>query len=377
MFLAGLLDAGLDLKELIQELAKLNLPETFSVGVKKVSKGPIAASLLEVEFDEGKHSEWRHLGDIQQLIESSTLENKVKVSSLDIFFRLAQAEAHVHGTTLDRVHFHEVGAIDSLIDIVGACIGLNVLGIERLYASALPLGSGEVQSRHGPLPVPAPATLELMRTIKMPVVSSTARMELVTPTGAAILAALATFQQPAMNIDAVGVGAGRKDLPWPNILRLIIGETADSPALPMIQIETNIDDMSPQLFGHVLNRLFSAGALDVYFTPIFMKKNRPATMLSVIARKHDEAELAKIILQETTSFGMRVQPIYRFEAGRSIVQVITEYGEIPVKLKKVEGKTIQAAPEYEDCRRLADEYQVPLLTIYQAAVAASQDRIEK
>jgi uncharacterized protein (TIGR00299 family) protein len=376
MFLAGLLDAGLPLEELSDQLAKLNLAEPFSLRIEKVRRGPIAASLLHVDFDEkSEGSEWRHLEHIQSLIKDSGLKDSVKVKSVEIFTRLAEAEAHVHGTTVDEVHFHEVGAIDSLIDIVGACAGLDSLKIERVFASALPIGTGQVETRHGPLPVPAPATLELMRVAHMPVVASPARMELVTPTGAAILACLASFQQPSMSIEAVGIGAGQKEMPWPNILRVIIGESNDDQTVAMVQIETNIDDMNPQVFGHVMNRLFSAGALDVYFTPIFMKKNRPATMLSIIAHKHDEAGLAQIILEETTTFGVRVQPIYRYEADRSVINVITVYGEIPVKLKILGGKTVQAAPEYDDCIRLAGEYQVPLMVVYQAALTASQDQI--
>ena len=375
MFLAGLLDAGLPLDELFHQLGKLDLPEPFSLSMEKVNKGPIAANLLHVNIVEGQHNEWRHLGDIRQLIESSSLDEKVKMKSIEIFTRLAEAEAQVHGTTLEEVHFHEVGAVDSLVDIVGGCAGLEYLKIEQVYASALPMGTGQVQTRHGPLPVPAPATLELMRSAKMPVVASPAQMELVTPTGAAILACLAIFQQPAMIIEAVGIGAGQKDLPWPNILRLIIGESNVGQVIPMVQIETNIDDMSPQVFGHIMNRLFGAGALDVYFTPIFMKKNRPATMLSIIAYKHDEGNLARIILEETTTFGVRVQPIYRFEADRAVIRVKTEFGEIPVKLKILGGKTVQAAPEYEDCTRLAGEFQVPLMAVYQAALSASRDQI--
>jgi uncharacterized protein (TIGR00299 family) protein len=335
--------------------------------------------MLQIIFGDAPHSEWRHLAEIKALIESSALPEKVKITSLDIFRHLAEAEAHVHGTSIEEVHFHEVGAIDSLIDIVGAAIGLDYLAIGRVYASALPLGSGQVQTRHGPLPIPAPATLELMRQSHMKVVASTAQSELVTPTGAAILASLATFKTPDMTIETVGIGAGRKDFAWPNILRLIIGEESDPDRKAsddqkdrMVQIETNIDDMNPQMFGHVLNKLFSIGALDVYFTPIYMKKNRPATMLSIIARHQDEENLAKVLLEETTTFGMRVMPIYRYEANRSIVKVQTVYGEISVKVKIINGKTHQAAPEYEDCYRLSQDQQVPLIRVYQAALAASQ-----
>ncbi len=316
----------------------------------------------------------RSMRDIAQLIEESSLLSAVKANSLAIFQRLAQAEGKIHGEPADEVHFHEVGAVDSILDIVGAAIGLETLGIERLYASALPLGSGKVNSQHGLLPLPAPATLELMRMAQIPVVPSPAEKELVTPTGAAILATLATFEQPAMRITAVGTGAGRRDLPWPNIMRLIIGESGgERQHGELVLIETNIDDMAAQGFGQVMGRLFHAGALDVYFTPIFMKKNRPATMLSVIAPRLHEPNLAKILLEETTTFGMRVQPIGRYEAQREMRKVQTRYGEIDVKLKILDGRITQAIPEYDSCLRISEERGVPFLQVYQAAIAAGQD----
>jgi len=234
------------------------------------------------------------------------------------------------------------------------------------------MGSGQVQSQHGILPLPAPATLNLLQRARARVVPSAAKVELVTPTGAALLATLATFEQPAMTLTGLGIGAGRMDLPWPNILRLVLGEVENQAPARMVQIETNIDDMNPQLYGQVMNHLLAAGALDVYFTPIQMKKNRPATMLSVIARQADEAALARLILEETTTMGMRVIPIYRFEAGRRMETVLTEYGEVPLKLKVMDGKVIQAAPEYEVCLRLANEHNVPLIQVYTAALAAGK-----
>jgi uncharacterized protein (TIGR00299 family) protein len=311
--------------------------------------------------------------DIADLIESSSLSPTVKANSLAIFWRLAQAEGKVHGQPPEKVHFHEVGAVDSILDIVGAAIGLEALGIERLYSSPLPLGSGQVKTQHGLLPLPAPATLELMRAAQIPVVPSPAQKELVTPTGAAILATLATFEQPVMRITAVGTGAGRRELPWPNILRLIVGEVSGGGAHgELVLIETNIDDMAAHGFGQVMARLFAGGALDVYFTPIYMKKNRPATMLSVIASRLHEPALARILLEETTTFGMRVQPIARYEAEREMRKVPTPFGEIDVKLKILEGKVVQAIPEYETCLRLAEQAGAPFLTVYQAALAVGR-----
>jgi uncharacterized protein (TIGR00299 family) protein len=326
------------------------------------------------------HPHHRPYSEIRELIDSSGLSPAVKTGSQAIFHCLAEAEAQVHGVPVDEVHFHEVGAVDSIIDTVGAAIGLEYLGIQRLYASALPLGSGQVNTQHGLLPVPAPATLRLLTAAHAKVVPSQAQVELVTPTGAAILAALATFQQPTMTLTGLGMGAGRRELPWPNVLRIMLGEseTASMPpenprSVGVVVIETNIDDISAQALGHVMGRLFSAGALDVYFTPIYMKKNRPATMLSVIARKSDEAALARLILEETTTFGMRVQPIYRYEAERAFRSVQTEYGEVPLKLKILDGKVVQAAPEYEVCARLANEHNVPLAKVYAAAARKMED----
>ena len=389
MFLAALLDAGMPLEHLQAQLALLKLPEPFEIGVSQTHKGALVASLLEIKLaphpqahehdHEGHehtvqaHVHHRHYSEIRELIDASSLSPAVKTSSQAIFRRLAEAEAQVHGVPVDEVHFHEVGAVDSIIDTVGAAIGLEYLGVERLYASALPLGSGQVNTQHGLLPVPAPATLRLLTAAHAPVVPSQAQVELVTPTGAAILAALATFQQPAMTLTGLGMGAGRRELPWPNVLRLLLGES-EVASLPMVVIETNIDDTSGQALGHVMGRLFSAGALDVFFTPIYMKKNRPATMLSVIARKSDEAALARLILEETTTFGMRVQPIYRYEAERAFRSVQTEYGEVPLKLKILDGKVVQAAPEYEVCARLANKHNVPLAKVYAAAAREAEKK---
>ncbi len=408
MFLAALLDAGMPLEHLQAQLALLKLPEHFEISVSQTHKGALVASLLEIKLGEHahahehehdheghehtvqehtvhehmaqEHAHQRDYSEIRELIDASDLSPAVKNASQVIFLRLAEAEAQVHGVPVDEVHFHEVGAVDSIIDTVGAAIGLEYLGVERLYASALPLGSGQVNTQHGLMPAPAPATLRLLTTAHAPVVPSQAQVELVTPTGAAILAALATFQQPAMTLTGLGIGAGRRDLPWPNVLRLLLGESEaaslqdENPrSLGMVVIETNIDDTSAQALGHAMGRLLSAGALDVFFTPIYMKKNRPATMLSVIARKSDEATLARLILEETTTFGMRVQPIYRYEAERAFRSVQTEYGEVPLKLKILDGKVVQAAPEYEVCARLANEHNVPLAKVYAAAAREANE----
>jgi pyridinium-3,5-bisthiocarboxylic acid mononucleotide nickel chelatase len=368
MFLASLLDAGLPLEVLNNEINKLNLEEKIELQTQTTRKGALRALALDVKVPHSHHH--RHLSDILEIIHSSQLDEAVKKTAGTIFTLLAQAEARVHGEPVEHIHFHEVGALDSILDIVGASFGLHYLGIERLYASALPVGSGQIQSQHGLLPLPAPATLELMRLGKIPLVPSPAEVELVTPTGAAILASLATFERPHMVMTALGIGAGQRDLPWANILRLMIGETPAGMEQGMVQIETNIDDMNPQMFGNIMERLFKAGAMDVYMVPVYMKKNRPATLLGVIARRQDEAAIADLILRETTTLGMRVLPIYRYEAQRQFQKVNTPYGEATLKIKLLDGRPIQAMPEYDECQRLAAEHQVSLAEVYAAILAA-------
>ena len=381
MFLGALLDAGLPIEHLSKQFKLLNLPEFQGVTAEKVNKGAFAATLLKLEIHEHQEehdhpdnhsSHHRHLGDIRSLIESSGLSDAVRQTSLKIFQKLAEAEAKVHGSSIEEVHFHEVGAVDSILDIVGVTIGLEFFNIQSVFSSALPLGTGQINTQHGLLPLPAPATLELMRLAQAPVVASKATVELVTPTGAAILASLAAFSQPDMKLNQVGIGAGRRDLEWPNVLRLLIGVQEEVPGTHL-EIETNIDDMNPQIFGHVMAKLFQAGALDVYFTPIFMKKNRPATRLSVIARKEDEQSICDLLLRETSTLGVRVKPIWRHEAERTIRIIETCYGQVPVKLKILDGDIIQATPEFDDCVRLAEQAGIPVAQVLQEAVAVSRE----
>lgn len=408
MFLGALLDAGLPVEHLAEQFQLLDLPEFHGVTAGKVQKGALAATLLNLEIHNHSHHHHHHspedphdqhdhphddhehqhenhhhdhhnhnrnLHDIRHLIESSALSERVKQTSLQIFQKLAEAEAKVHGSTIEEVHFHEVGAVDSILDIVGAAVGLEYFQIDAVYASALPLGTGQVVTQHGLLPLPAPATMELIRMAQAPITTSKATMELVTPTGAAILAALAQFRQPEMSVVHTGIGAGQRDLEWPNILRIVIG-TPDQAAASFLEIETNIDDMNPQVYGHVMAKLFQAGALDVSFTPIFMKKNRPATKLSVIALKEDENRICDLILCETSTMGVRVKPVKMREAEWKMRNIETRYGIVPVKLKIVNGNTIQAAPEFNDCVRVAEENNVPVLQIIKEteAMALADDR---
>jgi pyridinium-3,5-bisthiocarboxylic acid mononucleotide nickel chelatase len=374
MFLAALLDAGLPLALLREQLDLLDLEERVEVKIEETHKGALRANLLTVDAAESHHH--RHWSDIAEMIGGSRLPDPVKTSALGVFRVVAEAEGRVHGVPADHVHFHEVGALDSIVDIVGAAIGLHALGIERLYASALPYGAGQVHTQHGLLPLPAPATLEILASAHAPLTPSPAQAELVTPTGAGILAALATFQRPDLCLERIGVGAGRKDFDWPNVLRLWIGQSSPDGDLPLVLLETNIDDMNPQYYGTVMTRLFKEGARDVFFTPIYMKKNRPATMISVIARRSEEARLARILLEQTSTLGLRVQPVYRFEAEREFKQVETPFGMLPVKVKILDGKRIQAQPEYDACLAAAEAANVPVGEVYTAALLAGRSMLE-
>jgi pyridinium-3,5-bisthiocarboxylic acid mononucleotide nickel chelatase len=378
MFLGALVDAGLPLDFLADHLKRLNLAEFKGVTVERVHREALAAVLLKLDIQEydsssnhDVHDHYRRLNAIQTLIEISDLPDTVKQISLKIFQKLAEAEAKVHGCSVEEVHFHEVGAVDSILDIVGSAVGLHYFNITSFYASALPLGTGQVKTQHGVLPLPAPATLELLRLAQAPVVASSTELELVTPTGAGILAALATFMQPNMRLKRIGMGAGQRNLARPNVLRVLIGDE-DPSAGNHLEIESNFDDMNPQILGHVMAKLFQAGALDVYFTPIFMKKNRPAAKLSVILNEEDEFKISDLILRETSTLGLRVTRVWRHEAEREMRNISTIYGEIPVKLKFMNGNVIQATPEFDACVRLAESVNVPVQRILQEAAAASR-----
>ena len=369
IFLGCLVDAGWAVDSLIATVEKMNLPTaSWLVERQTVMRGALRATLVHVAVQEG--DQHRHLHHIRQIIEAAELPDAVKQRAIAVFTRLAQAEANVHGTTVEQIHFHEVGALDAIIDIVGTCAGLHELGIEKLYASGLPLGEGWTNSAHGRIPLPAPATLILLAEANAPTRPAPGPGELVTPTGAALVAELATFSQPRMQLKRIGTGTGQKDFPWPNVARLWLGEALESGAL--IEIETNIDDMNPELYSAVSAKLFAAGALDVWTTPIQMKKGRPATLLSVLAPSAHESTLTHLLLTETTTLGVRIHPVYRHEAERQFVTVQTKYGEVRVKLKRVNGEVIGAKPEFDDCLKLAEEKKVAVRRVYEAAqVAAS------
>lgn len=370
IFLGCLVDAGWSVDHLQETVQRMNLPtDSWSIRAETVMRGALRATLVHVTVQEG--DQHRHLHHIRSIIEAADLPEVVKQRAIAVFTRLAQAEANVHGTTVEQIHFHEVGALDAIIDIVGTCAGLHELGIEQIYASGLPLGEGWTNSAHGRIPLPAPATLILLADANAPTRPAPGPGELVTPTGAALVAELATFSQPRMKLKRIGSGTGQKDFPWPNVARLWLGEALESGGL--IEIETNIDDMNPELYGAVSSKLFAAGALDVWTTPIQMKKGRPATLLSVLAPTAHETTLTHLLLTETTTLGVRIHPVYRHEAERAFITVQTRYGEVRVKLKLVNGEVIGAKPEFEDCLKLAEQNNIAVRRIYEEAqVAASK-----
>lgn len=368
MFLGCLVDAGWPVDELTETVRRLRLPEgQWAIRAEPVMRGPLRATLLTVVTNQGDHH--RHLDDIRRLIGSAGLAPAVQERAIAVFTRLAEAEARVHGMSVQDVHFHEVGALDAIIDIVGVAAGLEALGLQRIFAGAVPLGPGWVTTAHGTLPLPAPATLELLAAAGAPTRPAPGPGELVTPTGAALLATFATFSQPEMCLRRIALGAGRREFAWPNIARLWVGEPVGEGAL--VQIETNIDDMNPELYGVVSEKLFASGARDVWITPIQMKKNRPGVLLQVLAPQAREEEIAHLLLRETTTLGLRVYPVRRHEARRELRTVETRYGTVHVKLKWLEDTVMGAIPEYEDCRQLATLHDAPLRLVYDAALVAA------
>jgi pyridinium-3,5-bisthiocarboxylic acid mononucleotide nickel chelatase len=370
MLLGSLLDAGLSLDALRGELARLPFGG-YALSATAASQHDLAGTKFDVALDEHEHTH-RHLSDIEELIRASGLPAPDQERSIAIFRRLGRAEAKVHGVPIDDVHFHEVGAVDSIVDIVGFAVGLRLMEITRVYASALPLGSGFIRSAHGTLPVPAPATLEVLAEAQVPTRALDAGTELVTPTGAAILAELAEFRQPDMAPAVVGYGFGSRQLPWANAVRVWIGESPDAAGQRdrVVLLECNIDDMSAEALGFAMERSLAAGALDVWFAPIQMKKNRPGVMLSVLCRPADVARLRREMLLHTSTLGVREQEWQREVAGRRTVSLKTPWGEVRAKLKLLDGQVASVHPEFEDCAALARAAGVPLLQVYQAAVSA-------
>lgn len=427
MTLGALVDAGVDFEALKSELNKLGLHE-FELKAEKVVCRGISATHVDVELHTHHHhhesdhghghshhakSHGRSFTEIKRIIEESGLSESVKTKAVAIFTKLGEAEAKIHGKDIEEIHFHEVGAVDAIVDIVGACIGFELLGVDKIYASPIPTFTGMVEMAHGMFPLPAPATAEILKGI--PWRKLDIEGELVTPTGAAIISTLAAEfgGPPQMTVESIGYGAGTKDFGIPNVLRLIVGEAVelentdessyrnvspspqpsplgarehvsastkeehhdhDGECREVAVIETNIDDLSPQLYEVIMERLFAAGALDVYLNPIQMKKNRPAILLSVICAPGDVDKMSDILFEETSTIGLRIDFRKRICLPREIVKVKTKFGEIKVKVARRAGKIVNAHPEYEDCKAAAANYGVPIKLVRDTAVVEFYSR---
>ena len=376
MILGALLDAGLPLETLRERLSALDLGDEFTLETKKVSKNGFGATKLDVVVHEPHpgqgHSHGRHLADIDALLRKSRLPVPIQDQAAGMFRRLAEVEAGIHGEPVERVHLHEVGGIDTIVDVVGALVGLEALGVEKACASPLPLGRGFVRGAHGQIPLPAPATIALLKGV--PVYGSEIEKELVTPTGALILTTVCQEfgPIPSMTLSGLGYGAGGRDLPIPNVLRLLLGETGEGVEM-LLLLETNLDDNSAEINGYVMEKLLAAGALDVFFTPIQMKKNRPATQVSVLCRPTDADSLEAILFRETSTLGVRRRSVERRCLERHSETVGTPYGPVRVKVARLPDGGFKRAPEYEDCKKAAETHGVPLRMVYEAAQKANPE----
>ncbi|MBF0633557.1 MAG: nickel pincer cofactor biosynthesis protein LarC [Nitrospinae bacterium] len=370
MTLGAFVDAGLSFDLLKSEIAKTGL-QGYGITAGKVKKNGFIATKIDVAVDVSAVKGHRHYPDIVKIIEKSGLKPEVKEIALNVFRVIADAEAEAHGVPVEKVHFHEVGAVDSIVDVVGAAVGFVELGIREVYSSPVNVGSGTVKTDHGVLPVPAPATAHILRGI--PTYADGPQMELATPTGAAILKAMAKSfgGQPAMNVTSIGMGAGSHDFPnRPNVLRLFLGETASSMLLDerLVELSTNIDDMNPQIYPLVAEKLFTAGALDVTFIPVVMKKGRPATLIEVLCAPDKSEEAQGILFTETTTLGIRIREVTRVSLLRHIKKVATEYGEIEVKVAELPNGGVKVAPEYESVKKAAEKNGVTFEMVYRATL---------
>jgi hypothetical protein len=370
MTIGALVDAGVPIERLKKELSNLRI-KGYSLNVKKVKRNGFRATKVDVIVIQSKRrTELRRFKDIKEIIDRSSLHPEIKQKGLLIFRRLFEAEARVHGRRYTNIHLHELGAVDCIVDIFGTLIGLDILGIETVYSSPLNLGSGTVKTEHGILPVPAPATLELLKN--RPVYSSNIPFELTTPTGAVLISSLASKFGPIpdMKVSKIGIGAGSQNFKeQPNILRLLIGQTTgeiENITENIMVIETNIDDMNPQIYEYVMDKLFNAGALDVFLTQLIMKKNRPGIKLTVLCNEDKKEDLIEIILSETTTIGVRYYKAQRKILQRQIELLNTKFGRIKVKKTQLSKKVQKISPEYEDCKRIAKKFNIPLFEVMKA-----------
>jgi uncharacterized protein (TIGR00299 family) protein len=371
MIMASLLDAGVPLEALRAELAKLSLTG-WALVARQVMKGAFRATKVDVEIDGHAHQHHRSLRDILHILEESPLAAGVKERAARIFTRLADAEARVHGTDRESVQFHEVGAVDAIVDVTGAVLALDLAGVRAVHVSALPIGGGHVGGAHGRIPVPGPGTAELLRGF--PVVDTGVRAELVTPTGAAILTTLAASagRMPSLTVDAVGYGAGTMELPdTPNVLRCFLGETTASEAgdETVLEIETTIDDMSPQLYEPLIERLFGVGALDVYLQPVIMKRGRPGIVVTALCPPERVGDLSQALFEESTTIGVRWSERRRARLEREVIVLTTAYGAIPFKVSRLSGRIVTVTPEFADVARIAREKSLPVREVLDQARA--------
>ncbi len=364
MIIGALIDLGLDLNYLKNEFKKLNLGN-YEIESKKTMKNGINATKFNVIEKSRRHNEERNLRETNKIIDNSKLDNEIKNTIKRIFNKIAVAEAKIHNKPIDKIHFHEVGAIDAIIDIAGAAIGFKKLGIHSIYCSKLNVGTGFVEFSHGKWPVPAPATAEIL--IRVPVYHNNIEAELVTPTGAAIITNFAsTFgEMPTMKVEKIGYGAGSLDLEQPNVLRVFVGEIENKENETINVIETNIDNMNPEIYPYIIDKLMENGALDAYLTNIIMKKGRPAIKITVLAENKDTDKLCNIIFDETTTLGVRIYPASKKKLDREIKIIKAKYGNVRVKISKLKGKIQNAMPEYEDCAKIAKLKKIPLKKVYE------------
>ena len=368
MILAALIDAGVPSEKLAEMLAGLKLDE-FELKSSSISKNGFQATKVDILV--GEQPPERHLKEILEVIRNSSLPVPIQNRAIRIFQNIASVEAGIHNKPIDQIHLHELGGTDTIVDITGALLALDFLEVTEIYASPIPLGSGFIEGAHGQIPLPAPATMGLLKGL--PVRRTEIKAELITPTGAALLAELVNefSPPPEMKVEVIGYGAGTRDLPVPNLLRVMIGESAETGEQireRLILLESNLDDLNPEIYPYLMESLFNAGALDVCLVPIQMKKNRPGTQIQILTETQKAEEMRAILFKETSTLGIRQTQLDRYSLPRVTKEVLTSYGSIRIKVAGVGTDFQKASPEFEDCQKCARENDIPLQQVYQEAI---------
>ena len=379
MILGALVDLGVNPANIRKALKTIDL-KGYKLRTSQVQRGLIAGTKVHVKVEKTGHSHHkaRKYSDIKKLLADSDLSSKVKKNVLEIFRRIAVVEAAIHKTTMEKIHFHEVGAVDSIVDIVGGVVAIESLKLDKIYSSPLNVGEGFVECAHGCLPVPAPATLKLLKGV--PIFSNGVKKELTTPTGAAMISFYADKfgSLPSMKIIDDGYGAGDHIIPeMPNMLRVILGEVEGEPDEELVMIETNIDDMNPEFYEGTMESLFKAGALDVFLTPVIMKKSRPANKISVLCNKQNKQVFIEILLRETSTFGVRFYDVGRLALEREIKTVKTPWGPVPVKIGSMNNEIIQVSPEYDGCKKISLKKNIPLKIVFQESLSLATAKFKR